>query len=125
MIAIPRRAPWSSIGGLFLLRPSPSRPGTEQAGPARNPCSLGNSAPKRGPLWSTPRPDGSDNRSRSIQMKRAMTSQPSKTPVQAELSDSDLNTVVGGQRTFQFTEQNGNTYAVGLVLGQTVKVKLT
>jgi len=54
-----------------------------------------------------------------------MTSQPCNIPVQAELSDSDLNTVVGGQRTFRYTEQNGNTYAVGLVLGQTVKVKLT
>jgi hypothetical protein len=54
-----------------------------------------------------------------------MTSQPSKIPVQAELSDRNLNSVVGGQRTFHFTEQNGNTYAVGLVLGQTVKVKLT
>jgi hypothetical protein len=58
-------------------------------------------------------------------MKKAMTSQPSKTPVQAELSDSDLNAVVGGQRTFRYVEQNGNTYAVGQVLGQTVKVKIT
>jgi len=54
-----------------------------------------------------------------------MTSQPSKTPVQAELSDNDLNAVAGGRRTFHYVEQNGNTYAVGQVLGQTVKVKLT
>ena len=54
-----------------------------------------------------------------------MTSQPSKTPVQAELSDGDLNAVVGGQRTFRYVDQDGNTYAVGQVLGQTVKVKIT
>ena len=55
-----------------------------------------------------------------------MTSQPSKPPVQAELSDNDLNAVVGGgQRTFRHVEQNGNTYSVGQVLGQMVKVKLT
>jgi hypothetical protein len=58
-------------------------------------------------------------------MKGVMTDQPSKTPVQAELNDSDLNAVIGGQRTFRYVEQNGNTYAVGHVLGQTVKVKLT
>ncbi len=54
-----------------------------------------------------------------------MTSQPSKTPVQAELSDGDLNAVVGGQGKFRYVEQNGNTYAVGHVLGQTVKIKIT
>ena len=54
-----------------------------------------------------------------------MTSQPSKPPVQAELSDSDLNAVVGGQGKFRHVEQNGNTYAVGQVHGQTMKVKLT
>jgi len=54
-----------------------------------------------------------------------MTSQPSKTPVQAELSDSDLNAVVGGQGKFRHVEQDGTTYAVGRVLGQTVRVKLT
>ena len=90
-----------------------------------NPCSLGNSPQRRRPLCFTSRPDGSDNRCRSIQMKRAMTSQPSKPPIQAELSDSELNAVVGGQRKFQHIEQNGNTYAVGHVLGQMVKVKLT
>ena len=58
-------------------------------------------------------------------MKRAMTSQPSKTPVQAELTDGDLNAVVGGQGKFRHVEQNGNTYAIGHVLGQTVRVKLT
>ena len=58
-------------------------------------------------------------------MKRAMTSQPSKSPVQAELSDNDLKAVVGGQGKFRHVEQNGNTYAVGHVLGQTVSVKLT
>ena len=42
-----------------------------------------------------------------------------------ELSDNDLNAVAGGRRTFHYVEQNGNTYAVGQVLGQTVKVKLT
>ena len=54
-----------------------------------------------------------------------MTSQPSKLPAQAELSDNDLNDVVGGQGKFRHVEQNGNTYAVGHVLGQTVRVKLT
>ena len=58
-------------------------------------------------------------------MKNVMTNQPSKTPVQAELSDADLNAVVGGQGKFRHVEQNGNTYAVGRVLGQTVRVKLT
>jgi hypothetical protein len=58
-------------------------------------------------------------------MKQAMTSQPSKPPIQAELSDSDLNAVVGGQGKFRHVEQDGNTYAVGRVLGQTVRVKLT
>ena len=58
-------------------------------------------------------------------MKNVMTNQPSKTPVQAELSDGDLNAVVGGQRTFRYVDQDGNTYAVGQVLGQTVKVKIT
>lgn len=54
-----------------------------------------------------------------------MTSYPSKNPPQAELSDDDLNAVVGGQGKFRHVEQNGNTYAVGRVLGQTVRVKLT
>jgi hypothetical protein len=54
-----------------------------------------------------------------------MTSQPSKIPDQAELSDSDLDAVVGGKGKFRYVEQNGNTYAVGHVLGQTVKVKIT
>jgi hypothetical protein len=58
-------------------------------------------------------------------MKRAMTSQPSQPPIQAQLSDSELNAVVGGERKFPHIEQNGNTYAVGHVLGQTIKVKLT
>jgi hypothetical protein len=58
-------------------------------------------------------------------MKRAMTSQPSQPPIQAQLSDSELNAVVGGESKFQHIEQNGNTYAVGQVLGQTIKVKLT
>ena len=58
-------------------------------------------------------------------MKNVMTNQPSKTPVQAELSDGDLNAVVGGQGKFRYVEQNGNTYAVGHVLGQTVKIKIT
>jgi bacteriocin-like protein len=54
-----------------------------------------------------------------------MTSQPSKPPIQAELSDSELSAVIGGVGKFRHVEQNGNTYAVGHVLGQTVKVKLT
>ena len=54
-----------------------------------------------------------------------MTSQPKKTPDQAELGDNELNAVVGGQGKFRHVEQNGNTYAVGHVLGQTVRVKLT
>lgn len=58
-------------------------------------------------------------------MKRAMTSQPSQPPIQAQLSDNELNAVVGGERKFPHIEQNGNTYAVGHVLGQTIKVKLT
>ena len=113
------------IGGLLLAtRPLfPARDG--QAGPARATCSLGNSAQRRGPLCFSPRPDNSDIRSRPIQVKNVMTSQPSKTPVQAELSDSDLNAVVGGQGKFRHVEQDGTTYAVGRVLGQTVRVKLT
>lgn len=58
-------------------------------------------------------------------MKKAMTSPANKTPAQTELSDSDLNAVVGGQAKFRHVEQNGTTYAVGHVLGQTVRVKLT
>src|SRR4051794_34395861 len=91
----------------------------------RKPCYLGNSAPTCGRLSSAVDRTGAITAPRSIRMKKAMTSQPSKTPVQAELSDSDLNAVVGGQRKFQHVEQNGNTYAVGHVLGQTVRVKLT
>jgi hypothetical protein len=60
-----------------------------------------------------------------MQMKRAMTSLPSKAQVQAELSDTDLNAVLGGEAKFRHVEQDGNTYAVGRVLGQTVRVKLT
>jgi hypothetical protein len=41
------------------------------------------------------------------------------------LNDSDLNAVAGGHDKFRHVETNGNTYAVGHVNGQTVKVKLT
>ena len=54
-----------------------------------------------------------------------MTTQSSNTPVQAELSDSDLNAVVGGHERFHYVEMNGNTYAVGHIHGQTVMVKVT
>jgi hypothetical protein len=41
------------------------------------------------------------------------------------LSDSDLNAVVGGRDKFCYVELNGNTYAIGQIDGQTVKVKVT
>ena len=41
------------------------------------------------------------------------------------LCDSDLNAVVGGHDKFRYVETNGNTYAVGHVNGQTVRVKVT
>jgi hypothetical protein len=41
------------------------------------------------------------------------------------LSDHDLNAIVGGHDKFRYVETNGNTYAVGHINGQTVRVKVT
>ena len=40
------------------------------------------------------------------------------------LCDNDLNAIVGGHDKFRYVETNGNTYAVGHVNGQTVRVKV-
>jgi bacteriocin-like protein len=57
-------------------------------------------------------------------MEEVMTSQSNDTPAKAELSDNELNAVVGGQDKFQYVDKNGNTYAVGYIQGQTVMVKV-
>ena len=41
------------------------------------------------------------------------------------MSDQDLNAIVGGHDKFHYVETNGNTYAVGHINGQTVRVKVT
>lgn len=41
------------------------------------------------------------------------------------LSENDLNAVGGGHDKFRYVETNGNTYAVGHINGQTVRVKVT
>ena len=53
-----------------------------------------------------------------------MNTQSSNTRVEAELSDNDLNAVVGGHEKFHY-EMNGNTCAIGHIHGQTVMVKVT
>ncbi len=54
-----------------------------------------------------------------------MTTQSSQTTAPAELSDTELNAVVGGHERFHYVEMNGNTYAIGHIHGQTVMVKVT
>ena len=54
-----------------------------------------------------------------------MNAQSSNSQVSAELSDNDLNAVVGGHEKFHYVEMNGNTYAIGHIHGQTVMVKVT
>jgi hypothetical protein len=56
------------------------------------------------------------NRSNTVQSNRSSS---------GALSDNDLSAVVGGNDKFRYVETNGNTYAVGYVNGQTVKVKVT
>ena len=90
-----------------------------------NPCSLGNSAAQRDPLFSNHRRNGSDTRFQSTQMEKVMNTQSNNTQVHAELSDNDLNAVVGGHEKFHYVEMNGNTYAIGHIHGQTVMVKVT
>ena len=53
-----------------------------------------------------------------------MNTQSSPPPAQKELSDSDLNVVVGGHGSSQYVEMNGNTYVVSHIHGQTLMVKV-
>jgi hypothetical protein len=58
-------------------------------------------------------------------MKKRFDATPPIRSASGALCDNDLNAVVGGQDKFRYIETNGNTYAVGHVNGQTVKVKVT
>jgi hypothetical protein len=58
-------------------------------------------------------------------MEKVMNTQSNNAARNAELSDSDLNAVVGGHDKFHYVEMNGNTYAIGHIHGQTVIVKVT
>ena len=87
-------------------------------------CSPGNSAKKLGPLFSNHRRKGSNHRSRSNQMEKVMTSQSSNTRAQTQLSDNELNAVIGGHQKFHYEEMNGHTYAIGHINGRTVAVRV-
>lgn len=55
-----------------------------------------------------------------------MTSQPNNTKAQTQtqLSDDDLNAVIGGHQKFRYETMDGHTYAVGCINGSTVMVKV-
>ena len=65
----------------------------------------------------------SDNRSRSNQMEKVMTTQSRNT--QTRLSDNELNAVSGGHQKFHYETMNGSTYAIGHINGRTVMVKVS
>ena len=50
---------------------------------------------------------------------------PTRSSASGALCDNELNAVGGGDDKFRYVETNGNTYAVGHVNGQTVRVKVT
>jgi bacteriocin-like protein len=55
-------------------------------------------------------------------MEKVMTTQPGNT--RAQLSDNELNAVIGGHRKFHYQEMNGHTYAIGHINGRTVAVRV-
>jgi len=55
-------------------------------------------------------------------MEKVMTTHSSTTPTQ--LSDNELNAVIGGHQKFHYETMNGSTYAVGHINGRTVMVKV-
>ena len=57
-------------------------------------------------------------------MENVMTTPSSNTHPQIQLSDNELNAVIGGHRKFQYEEKNGRTYAIGHINGRTVAVRV-
>jgi bacteriocin-like protein len=55
-------------------------------------------------------------------MEKVMTTQSSNT--QTQLSDNELNAVIGGHQKFHYETMNGHTYAIGHINGRTVMVKV-
>jgi bacteriocin-like protein len=55
-----------------------------------------------------------------------MTTQHSNTQpqTQTQLSDTELNAVIGGHQKFHYETMNGHTYAIGHINGSTVMVKV-
>ncbi len=53
-----------------------------------------------------------------------MNTQSSPPPARRELSDDDMDTVVGGQGPFHYVEINSNTFVVSHVNGHTLMVKV-
>ena len=58
-------------------------------------------------------------------MNRRSDATPPIRDASSALCDNNLSAVVGGHDKFRYVETNGNTYAVGHINGQTVRVKVT
>lgn len=53
-----------------------------------------------------------------------MTTPSSNTHPQIQLSDNELNAVIGGHQKFQYETTDGRTYAIGHINGRTVAVRV-